>query len=73
MTAEVRIAVLEAELRQTRADVSEMKADLKKLVQAANMGQGAWWATVKIGGLVVTIMMAGAYLLDHLPKWLGKS
>ena len=52
---------------ERRLDSIEAKVD--KLVTAANMGQGAWWASVKIGGLIVTVL-AGVASLVHW--FLGK-
>lgn len=70
MTVE-RVAVLENEVEHLKADLAEMKAQLEAanrklddLVAAANMGKGAWWASVKIGGLIIGVMGAAAWLIE---------
>lgn len=53
---------------EKRLDSIDAKVD--KLVAAANMGQGAWWVSVKIGGVIVTVL-AGIASVVH---WvLGKT
>ncbi len=40
---------------------------LELLIAAANMGKGAWWAALKIGGVLVVIFGAVATVAN----WLG--
>lgn len=68
MTTEERLAVVETEVRHLKEDLAEANRKLDQLVRAANMGQGAWWASVKIGGLVVMTMGAIGWVIDHLPR-----
>lgn len=70
-----RIAVLEVEVKHLKDDIDELKtqlasanAKLDQLVSAFNMGKGAWWSAMKIGGFIVMIMGALAWIVDHLPK-----
>ena len=74
MTVE-RIAVLENEAKHLRSDIEELKEQiasanekLDRLIAAANMGQGAWWASVKIGGLLVMAVGAAAWVFEHVAK-----
>ena len=74
MTVE-RIAILETEARHLRADIEELKvqlasanAKLDRLVAAANMAGGAWFASVKIGGLILVALGALAWIADHVPR-----
>jgi hypothetical protein len=41
---------------------------VQSLLDAANMGKGAWWVSVKIGGMIMTVMAALAYLVDKI-RW----
>ncbi len=43
-----------------------MARKLDQLIAAANMGKGAWWVMIKIGGLVVLRLGALSWVLDHL-------
>ena len=72
---DARIAVLENEAKHLRSDIDELKEQLAsanekldRLVRAANMGEGAWWAATKAGGLILMAVGALAWLLDHLPR-----
>ena len=39
-----------------------------KILTALNMGRGAGWALLKVGGVVVLLVMAGGWAYDHLLK-----
>lgn len=61
-----RLARLEQQMADTKDDIGEIKADVKSLVAAFNMGRGRAAATAKYGGL---ILMAGgslAWAWDHI-------
>jgi len=47
--------------------LDDMSADLKMLVAAANMGKGAWWLLLKIGGLVAVVWMVFTWAVEHVP------
>ena len=66
MTPEERIAALEEWKRSTEAWLGGMDRKLDQLIAAANMGKGAWWIVIKIGGLVVLGLGALGWALDHL-------
>jgi hypothetical protein len=61
------IGALQADMANIKATVSEMDRKLDELVSAANMGKGAWWASVKVGGVIVTILAAFAWIWQHVP------
>jgi hypothetical protein len=61
------IGALQADMANIKATVSEMDRKLDELVSAANMGKGAWWASVKVGGIIVTILAALAWVWQHVP------
>ena len=74
MTVE-RIAILETEARHLRADIEELKEQLAaandkldRLVRAANMGEGAWWAATKAGGMVLLVIGAVAWVFEHVAR-----
>jgi hypothetical protein len=66
MTPEERIAALEEWKRSTEGWLGGMDRKLDQLIAAANMGKGAWWIVIKIGGLVVLSLGALGWVLDHL-------
>ena len=68
MKPEERLAVLETKMAAVTEDLEEIKADLKALLAAANMGKGAWWVSVKIGAFILTLAGALAWIYDHLPR-----
>ena len=52
--------------------LKSIESDLKKLVAAANMANGAWGATLKIGGLIVLILGAVGFVWQQAQTFLGK-
>jgi hypothetical protein len=56
---QAEVAALEKRLEESEGRIEKrldgIDEKLNRLVTAANMGQGAWWASVKIGGLIVTV------------------
>jgi hypothetical protein len=65
-TPEERIAALEARMNGTDAWLKDIDAKLDALVAAANMGKGAWWIILRIGGLLVVLGGAAAWLIDKV-------
>jgi hypothetical protein len=57
---QAEVAALEKRLEESEGRIEKrldtIDEKLNRLVTAANMGQGAWWASVKIGGLIVTVV-----------------
>jgi hypothetical protein len=64
-----RLVRLEEQMRETRANVASMDGKLDQLLEAAAMGKGAWWLLLKVGGVLVLLVGAGAWLVDHFPKF----
>lgn len=58
---EGRVDALEGWMRSIDGKVDQ-------LLEAAHMGRGAWFAIVKVGGVMVLACGAFAWLWDHLPK-----
>jgi uncharacterized membrane protein len=59
---------LDREITEIKADMTEMRADIKQLLQIANIGQGVLWGLLKLGGLIVLIVGAAAWLWDKFGK-----
>ncbi len=64
-----RIAVLEAKQREQAEDIKEIKSDVKTILAALNMGQGAWKAALLIGGAITAVIGLLAALADKLHFW----
>jgi hypothetical protein len=54
--------------KRTDERFDRLEAKVQSLLDAANMGKGAWWLSVKIGGIIMTVMAAMAYLVDKI-RW----
>ena len=48
--------------------VKSINQKLDTLIAAANMGRGAWWALVKVGGTLVMAAGACAWFYEHVIK-----
>lgn len=64
MTDAERIAVLEIEMRETRADVAEIKIICNDLRKIANQGGGAFHAILMLGGLIGWLLAIGAAIFS---------
>lgn len=69
-----RLARLEQQTIDTRDDIAEIKGDVKSLLAAFNMGQGAWKATLKFGVLLSASIGAAAWIYQNFlsPLLTGK-
>lgn len=54
--------------KRTDERFDRLEAKVQSLLDAANMGKGAWWLSVKIGGLIMTVIAAVTYLVDKI-RW----
>lgn len=54
--------------KRTDERFDRLEAKVQSLLDAANMGKGAWWVSVKIGGMIMTVMAALAYLVEKI-RW----
>lgn len=66
LTHAQEIGALKAEVANMKGRLEEMDAKLDQLVEAANMGKGAWWLSVKAGGIIVTALAGLAWLWQHV-------
>ena len=71
-TPEERLARLEARQDGQDAWLQSIDAKVDQLLAAANMGKGAWKTIMWIGGILTTVVAAGAWLLDKLSPLFGK-
>ena len=61
-----RLARAETEIRVLSQSLGEMNRKLDQLVAAANMGKGAWWLLLRLGGVLVVLAGATGWVLEHL-------
>jgi hypothetical protein len=66
MNENERIARLETlnEAQETR--LKRMEEKLDQLIAAANMGRGAWWMLLKVGGILTVLGGGGAWVWQRL-------
>ena len=63
-----RLSKLEQTVAIQQEWLRSMDHKLDELIAAANMGKGAWWFMMKIGGLIIVLGAGMAWLADHLWK-----
>jgi hypothetical protein len=61
-----RLARVEQKVADMEPWLREIDDKLDRLIAAANMGKGAWWAVLKLGGLLVLATGAVAWLYDRV-------
>ena len=61
-TDQERLATLEAEMKNIKADVADIKDSLKALEKIAERGGGAFHAVLMVGGLIGYIVGIGTTL-----------
>lgn len=66
---EQRMAIAEEQRRQLQETANRMEEKLDRLLTAAAMGKGAWWAMTKVGGTMVMAAGAFGWLVDHFHWW----
>lgn len=70
---EQRLAISEERDRVADERMDRMERQLNTLVAAFNMGRGGAIAAAKIGGFLVLLLTAGAWIYDHfLSPLIGK-
>lgn len=69
------IATLGVELRYLKESnetlskaVAKLGEQVDRLEQAADLGKGAWWMALKLGGLLMLVVSSGAWMYEHFPK-----
>lgn len=63
-----RLARLEARFDNMEGWVKSMDSKLDQLLTAADMGKGAWWMILKLGGLLTVAGAGLAWVWDHIPR-----
>lgn len=48
------------------ARLGALEANVQAILDAANMGKGAWWLVLKIGAILSAFAAAGAWILEKL-------
>jgi hypothetical protein len=71
LTHAQEIGALKAEVGNMKSRLEEMDGKLDQLVEAANMGKGAWWMSVKVGGVLVTASAGIAWIWQHVGQLVG--
>ena len=61
-----RLAKVEQKVADMEPWLKEIDEKLDRLIAAANMGKGAGWAVLKLGGLMVMAAGAVAWLYDRV-------
>ena len=61
-----RVAILEQRSKDRDVQLRRMEDKLDRLVEAFNMGQGAFRVVAKMGGVAVLVAMALGWLWDRV-------
>lgn len=61
-----RVAVLETKDANQDERLERIESKLDQLLTAANMGRGAWWLLLKLGGLLALVAAAVAWVWQHV-------
>ncbi|HEX7005578.1 MAG TPA: hypothetical protein VF274_00435 [Alphaproteobacteria bacterium] len=61
-----RLARVEQKVADMEPWLREIDEKLDRLIAAADMGRGAWWAVLKLGGLLVLAAGGFAWLYDRV-------
>lgn len=76
---DVILARLEVEVEHLKKDVErqgemiqEMSSKVQLLLDAANMGRGAWWIILKIGAFMSAASMAALWIYEKAKSLLVK-
>ena len=64
-----RLARVEERVANLADDFDTMNDKLDRLVAAANMGKGAWWLILRIGGLLVVLGAAVSAVVQIRNGW----
>lgn len=63
-----RLTRLETEVAGMKQWLQSIDGKQDELLAAANMGKGAWWIILRIGGVLVVLGGAAAWLIDKVWK-----
>lgn len=67
MTPEERLARLEARIDGNDKWLASIDAKVDQLVAVSNMGKGAWFLLLKIGGAVAAVAATLAWIVEKMP------
>lgn len=59
---------LEGRVDGLEGRLQSIEEKVDRLLAAAHMGRGAWGAVLRIGGMLVMLAGAFAWIWDHIPK-----
>jgi uncharacterized coiled-coil protein SlyX len=65
-----KLTEIGVEVTSLKTSSVAITAKLDRLVKAADMGEGAWWALVKIGAAALLVVSGAAWIVDHVRTWL---
>lgn len=68
---EVEVEHLKATMDEVKANQASMNAKLQLLLDAANMGKGAWWIILKLGAFVSITSAAGLWVYEKIRHLIG--
>jgi len=60
-----RLARVEERVATIAGELADISGKLDRLIAAANMGKGAWWAVLRLGGLLVALGGALGWMSQH--------
>ena len=60
-----RLARVEERVANISGELTDISEKLDRLIAAANMGKGAWWAVLRLGGFLVVLGSALGWLSQH--------
>jgi hypothetical protein len=66
------IAARVARDKRTDERFDRLEEKIQGLLDAANMGKGAWWLSVKIGGVMVTVGAGITWVLTHAVSFIPR-
>lgn len=61
------LSALQTTVKAMDTRIGTVESDLKALLAVANMGKGAWWLILRLGGLALLLAGAIAWVVDHWP------
>jgi hypothetical protein len=63
----VELRYLKESTEKLHCAVDKLGDQVDRLEQAADLGKGAWWMALKLGGLLMLVASSSAWLYEHFP------
>jgi hypothetical protein len=60
-----RLARVEERVSAIGGELADISGKLDRLIAAANMGKGAWWVLLRLGGMLVVLGGARGWMSQH--------